>query len=102
MYYNEDLANNMNVSQANRDKLDRTYVILFDILENPYNYVNPVQMIEDFEFKLQQLWGFPQLSSYHSYWYKINGCVCPVYENHDLAGWGPRIIDTNCKWHGES
>lgn len=60
---------------------------------------NPVQMIEDIEFTLQMLWGFPSDANYHTHWREIKGCSCPTWDNMERIGYG-RVIDSSCPWHG--
>jgi hypothetical protein len=70
------------------------------ILANPEMYDDPVQTIEDLEFKLQAAWGFSQDKNYHTRWNKIKGCTCPTMDNRERIGTPYRIHDTSCKWHG--
>lgn len=56
--------------------------------------------VEDIEFQLQFLWGFPQDENFH-YWWQVPQCSCPKLDNQDLYGTNHRIINPNCKVHGK-
>lgn len=74
------------------------------IKQNSFLYKNagasPVQMIEDIEFILQMLWGFPIDANFHSHWIDIAGCKCPRLDNMERIGYG-RVINEACYWHAE-
>lgn len=50
------------------------------------------------ELMLQQEWGFPQDPDFHSYWYQVPYCKCPVMDNRDM--FGMKIINSDCPVHG--
>lgn len=101
MYYNEQLADDKGLSLQDRQDLDEIYEVMFNCINNPKDFDNPVQFIEDCEYSLQGLFKFSQLKSMHKYWLAIKSCDCPVYENYDLLGWGPRVISQSCPWHSK-
>lgn len=55
--------------------------------------------LEELEYHLQDLWGFPRDSAYHKSW-EYPGCTCPLMDNVD--GY-PYIQHRNlgCPVHGE-
>lgn len=55
--------------------------------------------ITQIDFKLQELWGFPQDSIYHRFW-ELPKCDCPKSDNLDTYGTGHRYINPNCPLHG--
>ena len=59
------------------------------------------KLVEEFEFALQEAWGFNKDRNYHSHWYTLPHCSCPVLDNRDNYGTEYRIIRTNCVVHGE-
>lgn len=73
---------------------------LDDVKSYPDMYEDPVQLIEDTEYQLQDLWNFDRDRDKHSHWYLIAGCECPKMDNRDRQGFG-RVINKNCKWHGD-
>lgn len=58
-----------------------------------------VQLIEDVEYTLQSLWGFPRDRDYHNHWIDISGCTCPKLDNSELMGAPYRVINQECPWH---
>lgn len=59
------------------------------------------QLIKTIEFKLQELWRFPQDESYHEF-YNLPKCKCPKLDNYDLKGVkNAHIISENCPVHNE-
>jgi hypothetical protein len=70
------------------------------ILMKPEVYDDPVQLIEDLEFKLQAAWGLSQDKNYHNRWNRIKGCSCPTMDNRERVGTPYRIHSITCKWHG--
>lgn len=70
-----------------------------DGLNDYYNFV--VNAIETLEFELQDLWGFDRDRKFHSYWYKVEGCLCPKMDNKDLIGTDKRIQHFECPYHGD-
>lgn len=72
---------------------------LGDVKSYPEMYENPVQLIEDTEYQLQDLWNFDRDRDKHSHWYLISGCTCPKMDNKDRHGYG-RVINKDCPWHG--
>lgn len=56
--------------------------------------------VEETEFKLQAIWGFPQDENFH-YWWQVPQCSCPRMDNQDLYGTNHKIINPQCKVHGK-
>jgi len=61
------------------------------------------KFIEDCEFTLQGLWGFPRDGAFHTHWLEVEGCRCPVMDNQDVMykGLGLRVINLECPLHGK-
>jgi hypothetical protein len=60
-----------------------------------------VDVVRAYEFVLQQLWGFPCDSNYHTYQNYIIGCLCPKLDNKDMIGTKYRHVNNGCPYHGE-
>lgn len=99
MKLNAELLKKQGVIEDEEYGLLNAYAELKDILENPELYENPVQVIEELEFELQELWHFPQDKTYHRYWKYIKGCTCPRMDNEDPMYFGRRITVGDCPWH---
>lgn len=54
--------------------------------------------IIEIDFKLQELWGFPQDPNYHRWW-EVPKCKCPKLDNSDNYGTKYRIIRGDCPVH---
>ena len=59
--------------------------------------------IEQLEFKLQRLWGFPESQMHHRYWSRLDMCLCNAdsMDNTDDFGYR-RTIRMDCQIHGTS
>jgi hypothetical protein len=93
------LAEQQGLDDADHEKLQALYNALDDLLTNPENYDNPVNLIEQVEFKLQKVWKFPQDARYHTHWVKIKGCTCPKLDNKNYFGSNICLINQMCPWH---
>ena len=56
--------------------------------------------IEQLEFNLQRLWGFPESKMHHKYWSQLSMCLCNAnsMDNLDDRGYR-RIIRMDCLIH---
>ena len=87
----------------NLEELKETYIEMFKIYEKVENTNDPLKMyhlnlsIEDLEFRMQRLWGFPQDRNRHRYWYE-----CPKLDNYDNLGTEYRLWSFDCPIHGET
>lgn len=99
MKLNDELLLKQGVTGDEEMGLLNAYAELDDLLENPELYEDPVQMIEELEFELQELWHFPLDSNYHRYWKHIKGCTCSKVDNEDPMYFGRRVINADCIWH---
>jgi hypothetical protein len=103
--YNLTLIKNKG-NEHNLEKLKETYIELFKIFEAMENTDKPIvlyrlnQKIEKLEFKMQELWGFPQNADWHRYWFMCPKCTCPQMDNYDMIGSGQRYYGVNCPIHG--
>lgn len=57
-----------------------------------------LEILEDIEFKLQILWGFPEDRNYHRFW-DIQSCTCPKIDNEDNYPEGPYTYSGGCPVH---
>lgn len=103
---NEQLAESRGISAENKEEIIRAHRLLQLINENIGDYVSEIgykrvaQMVEDLDYRLQELWGFPLDKAYHTYWYQINGCTCPKMDNQETLGTGRKWINQSCPFHG--
>ena len=97
---NQHLIEKNNISQQAQDKMQCVYKELDHVLSSPEDYPDPVGLIEEIEFELQELWGFTPSNKYHRYWHKIKGCYCDGMDSDEMLGTGLRWRNTNCPWHG--
>jgi hypothetical protein len=59
-----------------------------------------VELWEQNEYRLQELWGFPKDPNYHRFW-EMAGCTCPKMDNEDAYPTGYYTRSGNCPLHGE-
>ncbi|ATW58244.1 hypothetical protein CNR37_00037 [Pseudomonas phage ventosus] len=86
------------MTSQEQDAVRALHAVLAQAKNNPEQYENPVQLIEDMEFTLQGLWKFDRSVNHHTHWIEIKGCTCPKMDNRDHWGTG-RITISNCPWH---
>jgi len=55
-------------------------------------------VIEDLNYQLQDLWGFPRDSNFHE-WYGLPKCTCPIMDNQDARGTSNRCYSGDCPVH---
>jgi len=55
--------------------------------------------LDQLEYTLQELWGFPKDSSWHRFWDRPK-CTCPKLDNDDRYPSPVYIINPDCKVHG--
>lgn len=102
MHYNEELADKQGISRRGRELLDITYDLLIAALENPENFEDPgvEEVVRNLEYRLQELWKFPQDPKFHRYQTHIKGCTCPKLDNAELVGYdADRYRTSDCPWH---
>lgn len=59
-----------------------------------------VLALEQIEFSMQRLWKFTEDRNFHTWWYQIPGCQCPVSDNRDNFGTEYRVTHYDCPFHG--
>lgn len=96
----ENTVNRQGVSPEALNAIRQINLKLDDVKSYPEMYEDPVQLIEDTEYQLQELWNFDKDREKHSHWYLIRGCKCPKIDNRDRQGYG-RVINKDCPWHGQ-
>ena len=57
--------------------------------------------VERMEYKLQEVWGFPQDASYHTYQNQLPHCTCPTMDNGERHGTTARWVSGDCLYHGK-
>lgn len=98
---NTELLIRQGVSEESQEEMLEIYDNLDYILKNPQCCVNPVDVIEKLEFRLQELWKFPQDRNYHRYWKFIKDCCCPIDDNKYSYGTPYRYVSAECPWHSK-
>ena len=101
---NPALAKQQNMSELEIACFELLSTRIESILKRPTMYANPEEIpaiIAGFEYVLQDLLHFGMDADKHKYWKSVAGCSCPYMDNDDLWGTGRRIIDKQCKWHGD-
>jgi hypothetical protein len=74
--------------------------LMDEIVDNPrLDKYDANVFIEDIEFTMQGLWGFPRDRDFHIHWLRRAGCTCPKMDNHDLMGAPYRVVDFGCPHH---
>ena len=100
---NSSLASERGLPESRVRALDTLTGRLLEVINRPFSYFGDhksvVSYIESCENVLQDLWGFDVDRSKHSYWNKVQGCVCPRMDNQDNWGVDHRIHDMTCPFH---
>lgn len=101
---NKRLAEEQGLSDETVAEINIVNDKLAKVLEEPYLYVSTPDKVNNYiqniEYYLQELWGFPESDLHHRYWYKVKWCECPVMDNDDHFGYGFRLIQGTCPYHG--
>ncbi len=106
-YLNDHLAQARNISDEVLARIVHWHKAKLAIFEKMSGTDDSVelkklaQMVEDIEFTLQELWGFPRDANFHRPW-DVPKCLCPKLDNEDRLGTPYRITVQNCPIHGES
>lgn len=69
--------------------------------ENTERLGNLALVVKQLEFELQEAWGFDKNENYHSWWFQVPHCACPLMDNFDFLGTELGVRVTNCPVHGE-
>lgn len=96
---NKQLLEKQGIDEEGEKLILSLHEQLQDVLHRPKAYENPVDLIEDLEYCLQNAWKFGRDRDKHSWWMEIKGCTCPRMENLDRCGTTYRVISGNCPWH---
>lgn len=101
---NEELAKYKELSPKTINEIKRIQKEVKDLLDNPKESgFNPEELtlyIQNAEFALQSLWGFPCRADYHNRWYLVKYCTCPILDNKELNGIKYSIRTNSCPYHG--
>ena len=88
------------MTEVERVAVASLHAVLRSATENPEQYANPVQFIEDCEFALQGLWKFTRDANFHTWWLRTKGCTCPRMDNTDpMYFGGGKITVSDCPHH---
>lgn len=98
---NKHLLKKQNIDKETEEELLATHEALYEIKQNPENYDNVFELVQDLEYRLQELWGFPKDSKYHIHQFEIKTCACPWIDNLERAGSGMFIYNAECPIHNK-
>jgi hypothetical protein len=87
---------------AKLEKIHAKRINLFNRIEKETDNEKLYEMakeIDEIDFELQDGWGFDRDKRYHTWWYRMPKCKCPVMDNQELVGTEMRIIDSSCPLH---
>lgn len=88
------------MNEMERGAVSSLHSVMYHIIDNPEQYSNPVQLIEDCEYTLQGLWKFTRDANFHTWWLRTKGCTCPRMDNTDPMFFGAgKITVSDCPWH---
>ena len=110
--FNEELLEKQEVTEDQKAELEKLYLLLEGTVNTAKNLQDKDSLdyttghilantVKDIEFMLQKNWNFPQNEEYHSYWFRMPGCACPIMDNQERLGTPYAIIDAKCAYHGE-
>jgi len=68
--------------------------------EDPEKLKEFPELLQNLEFELQELWGFPKNAKFHRFW-DTETCECPKMDNNDAYPSGRYVISGNCPLHGD-
>lgn len=99
----EALAKKQGVTEKQRKKLRKLYVRLADILDATAPALDEhkpavAEKLRKLEFKLQKNWNFPQDANFHTYQFRLPGCICPKIDNAERFGMA-KITTVGCPYH---
>lgn len=98
--FNLGFAIQQGLSREEIAALGPAYEAMFDVLNNPEKYDDPVAKVTELEYDLQERWHFPRDAKYHKYQMYIKGCTCPKMDNAELVGaTEDRYRVSDCPWH---
>lgn len=66
--------------------------------DSPPDLKEYARKIEEVEYYLQELWGFPKNNAYHKFW-EVPHCSCGSLDNKDAYGTGFRHYSSVCPVH---
>lgn len=103
---NDDLLKEQGVGEQARNEIIKLTNELTKIIRHPKQFTDSpllaVKEVELLEYKLQRLWNFEQNAAFHSYWFLLDGCICPKLDNEDRFGSVERVYNSECKFHGKN
>lgn len=103
MSINLELAESRDLSEETVVAIEEIHKRLDWILTRPSMHVESpkkvVEVVRSFEYTLQMLWGFPLDPNYHTYWYELKYCTCPVLDNRENFGLPYKVTNEHCPYH---
>lgn len=102
--YDKNLADTMGADKSLLEDLykELNFLLDYEPKDKGLDREGLVWSLKLCEYSIQKAWGFPLDSSYHKYWYRIKGCLCPVMDNDDRMGVPSRVINSTCPYHGNT
>lgn len=103
-HLNPILIKQNNISEENIKKIKEKYIQNLELFEKmkSENDIKKLKdlakKVEDIEFELQVLWGFPKNKDFHE-WFFVPKCSCPKMDNKEMIGSNFRIINPSCIIH---
>ena len=87
--------------EAIKDMHTLKHIIFLDVQQetNSIKLMELAMDLQEVEFHLQELWGFPRDARFHKFW-DYPKCTCPKVDNEDNYPTGFYIIDKECPLHG--
>lgn len=98
---NKQLLKKQKIDSETEKQLLATHKTLYEIKQNPDDYDNPLELVKELEYRLQELWSFQQDSKFHTHQFEIKGCSCPWIDNLERAGSGHFIYNQHCPIHNK-
>ncbi len=109
--FNEELIEKQKVTIEQKTELEKLYILLEGTVntskilqeKDSLNFTTGhilASTVKDIEFMLQKNWNFDQNEEYHSYWFRMPGCTCPIMDNQERLGTPYGIITVSCPYHG--
>jgi hypothetical protein len=74
-------------------------MVIYQMMQEPGTDLKACALdLEELEYYLQDLWGFPRNNYYHKFW-EYPGCTCPKMDNIDHYP-NSQIRNLDCPVHG--
>ena len=101
---NKKLAVSQGLSDEAMKEIEKIHIEFDNLLNKDITDILSIKSynlnIEEYEYKLQELWKFGKNKDYHTYWFKAKACKCPVDDNYERLGTPYKIYNSDCPLHG--